>query len=234
MTHLSVKRNQMEADISTQAVGLASSADFSLMSLFLRADIIVKSVIIILIACSVYSWAIIIEKLKLFKKINSSSEEFEEKFWRSKSAETFYNSLPNKIEDPMASLFKESMQSVLKSRSKSNLMERLGGTLEVGIEKQMTKIEKGFTFLATVGSTAPFIGLFGTVWGIMNSFQSIAISRNTSLAIVAPGIAEALFATALGLLAAIPAVIAYNRFNTDSKKYSQKLESFSKRFISII
>ena len=113
-------------------------------------------------------------------------------------------------------------------------MERMGGMLEVGIEKQMSKIEKGFTFLATVGSTAPFIGLFGTVWGIMNSFQSIAISRNTSLAIVAPGIAEALFATALGLLAAIPAVIAYNRFNNESKKYSEKLESFSKRFISII
>jgi TolQ protein len=224
----------MEADISTQAVGLASSADFSLMNLFLRADIIVKSVIVILIACSIYSWAIIIEKFKLFKKINSSSEEFEEKFWRSKSAETFYNSLPNKIDDPMASLFKESMQSLLKSKSKSNLMERVGGMLEVGIEKQMSKIEKGFTFLATVGSTAPFIGLFGTVWGIMNSFQSIAISRNTSLAIVAPGIAEALFATALGLLAAIPAVIAYNRFNNESKKYSEKLESFSKRFISII
>ena len=224
----------MEADISTQAVGLASSADFSLMNLFLRADIIVKSVIVILIACSIYSWAIIIEKFKLFKKINSSSEEFEEKFWRSKSAETFYNSLPNKIDDPMASLFKESMQSLLKSKSKSNLMERMGGMLEVGIEKQMSKIEKGFTFLATVGSTAPFIGLFGTVWGIMNSFQSIAISRNTSLAIVAPGIAEALFATALGLLAAIPAVIAYNRFNNESRKYSEKLESFSKRFISII
>ena len=106
--------------------------------------------------------------------------------------------------------------------------------LEVGIEKQMSKIDKGFTFLATVGSTAPFIGLFGTVWGIMNSFQSIAISRNTSLAIVAPGIAEALFATALGLLAAIPAVVAYNRFNNDSRKYFQKLESFSKRFLSII
>ena len=103
------------------------------------------------------------------------------------------------------------------------------GILEVGIEKQISKIEKGFTFLATVGSTAPFIGLFGTVWGIMNSFQSIAISRNTSLAIVAPGIAEALFATALGLLAAIPAVVAYNRFNNDSKKYTQKLESFSKK-----
>ena len=224
----------MEADISSQAVGLASSADFSLMNLFIRADIIVKSVIIMLIACSIYSWAIIIEKIKLFKKINISSEEFEEKFWRSKSAETFYNSLPANLDDPMASLFRESMQSLLKSKSKANLNERMGGMLEVGIEKQLSKIEKGFTFLATVGSTAPFIGLFGTVWGIMNSFQSIAISRNTSLAIVAPGIAEALFATALGLLAAIPAVVAYNRFNNDSKKYSQKLESFSKRFLSII
>ena len=224
----------MEADISSQAVGLASSADFSLINLFIRADIIVKSVIIILIACSIYSWAIIIDKIKQFKKINILSEQFEEKFWRSKSAETFYNSLPSNVDDPMTSLFKESMQGLLKSKSKTNLVEKMGGILEVGIEKQMSKIEKGFTFLATVGSTAPFIGLFGTVWGIMNSFQSIAISRNTSLAIVAPGIAEALFATALGLLAAIPAVIAYNRFNNDSRKYSQKLESFSKRFLSII
>ena len=224
----------MEADISSQAVGLASSADFSLINLFLRADIIVKTVIISLIICSIYSWAIIIDKFKLFKKINISSEEFEEKFWRSKSAETFYNSLPANDEDPMTSLFKESMQGLLKSKSKTNLAEKMSGVLEVGIEKQISKIEKGFTFLATVGSTAPFIGLFGTVWGIMNSFQSIAISRNTSLAIVAPGIAEALFATALGLLAAIPAVVAYNRFNNDSRKYSQKLESFSKRFLSII
>ena len=224
----------MEADITSQAVGLASSADFSLISLFIRADFIVKSVIILLIACSIYSWAVILDKYKLFKKINITSEEFEEKFWRSKSAETFYNNLPSNIDDPMASLFKESMQGLLKFKSKTNLVEKMGGILELGIEKQMSKIDKGFTFLATVGSTAPFIGLFGTVWGIMNSFQSIAISRNTSLAIVAPGIAEALFATALGLLAAIPAVVAYNRFNNDSKKYSQKLESFSKRFLSII
>ena len=224
----------MEADISSQAIGLASSTDFSLINLFIRADIIVKSVIIILIACSIYSWAIIIDKIKQFKKINILSEEFEEKFWRSKSAETFYNSLPSNVDDPMTSLFKESMQGLLKSKSKTNLVEKMGGILEVGIEKQISRIEKGFTFLATVGSTAPFIGLFGTVWGIMNSFQSIAISRNTSLAIVAPGIAEALFATALGLLAAIPAVVAYNRFNNDSRKYSQKLESFSKRFLSII
>ena len=224
----------MEADISTQAVGLASSADFSLMNLFIRADIIVKSVIILLIACSIYSWAVIIEKFRLFKKINLSTEEFETKFWNSKSAESFYNNLPTNTEDPMALIFKDAMQNLLKRKSKSDLNNRITTILETAIEKQMSKISKGFTFLATVGSTAPFIGLFGTVWGIMNSFQSIAISRNTSLAIVAPGIAEALFATALGLLAAIPAVVAFNKFNNDSKKYSQKLESFSKKLLSII
>ena len=224
----------MEADITSQAVGLASNTDFSLWSLFIRADFIVKSVILMLIGCSVYSWAIIIEKFRLFKRINFEAENFEEKFWKSKSAETFYNSLPANLENPMALLFKDSMQTLLKAKNKSNLNERMSSMLEVNIEKQMVTLEKGFTFLATVGSTAPFIGLFGTVWGIMNSFQSIAISRNTSLAIVAPGIAEALFATALGLLAAIPAVVAYNKFNNDSKKYSQKLENFSKRFLSII
>ena len=224
----------MEADITSQAVGLASNTDFSILSLFLRADIIVKSVIVTLIACSIYSWAIIFDKIRLFRKINKSAEEFEEKFWKSKSAETFYNSLPSTTNDPMAQVFKNSMQTVMKSRSKSNLTERMMNVLDANIEKQMNIVDKNYTFLATVGSTAPFIGLFGTVWGIMNSFQSIAISRNTSLAIVAPGIAEALFATALGLLAAIPAVIAYNKFSNDSKKYSQKLENFSKRFISII
>ena len=224
----------MEADISTQAVGLASSADFSLMSLFLRADFVVKSVIVILIACSIYSWAVIIEKFRLFKKISQSTELFETKFWNSKSAESFYNSLPANIDDPMALVFKDAMQNLLKKRSKTDLNNRMTTLLETGIEKQISKISKGFTFLATVGSTAPFIGLFGTVWGIMNSFQSIAISRNTSLAIVAPGIAEALFATALGLLAAIPAVVAYNKFNSDSQKYFSRIENFSKRFLSII
>ena len=224
----------MEADITSQTVGLASNTDFSILKLFIRADIIVKSVIVILIVCSIYSWAVIIEKIKLFKKINSSTEDFENKFWKSKSAENFYNNLPSKTEDPMANVFKDSMHVMLKSKRSSNLNEKMSMMLEINVEKQMEKIEKGYTFLATVGSTAPFIGLFGTVWGIMNSFQSIAISRNTSLAIVAPGIAEALFATALGLLAAIPAVVAYNKFNNDAKKYSQKLENFSKRFLSII
>ena len=224
----------MEADITSQAVGLGSSVDFSLMSLFLRADFVVKSVIIILIAASIYSWAIIIEKFRMFKKVNESTVEFEEKFWKSKSAESFYNNLPISKDDPMSNVFRKTMQVVLKSRSRSNLNEKLTGLLESNIVSEVNFIEKNFSFLATVGSTAPFIGLFGTVWGIMNSFQSIAVSRNTSLAIVAPGLAEALFATALGLLAAIPAVMAYNKFNSDSKKYSQRLENFAKRFISII
>ena len=224
----------MEADITTQAVGLASNTDFSIINLFIRADIIIKTVILILIASSIYSWAIIFEKIKMFKKINKSTDEFENKFWKSKSAENFYNNLPANYDDPMANLFRSSMETMLRAKRSSNLNEKMSRMLEINIEQQMEKIDKSYTFLATVGSTAPFIGLFGTVWGIMNSFQSIAISRNTSLAIVAPGIAEALFATALGLLAAIPAVVAFNKFSSDSKKYFQKLESFSKRLLSII
>jgi len=224
----------MEADITSQAVGLASNTDFSIIQLFIRADIVVKSVIVILIVSSIYSWAVIFEKIMLFKKINRSTQDFENKFWKSKSAESFYNTLPDNIRDPMANMFKNSMQVLLKSKRSSNLDEKMSRMLETNIEQQMEKIENGYTYLATIGSTAPFIGLFGTVWGIMNSFQAIAISRNTSLAIVAPGIAEALFATALGLLAAIPAVMAFNKFTSDSRKYSQKLESFSKKLLSII
>ena len=226
----------MEADITSQAVGLASNTDFSIIKLFIRADIIVKSVIVILIASSIYSWAIIFEKIRLFKKINKSTEEFEDKFWKQKSAEAFYKNLPNKSDDPLTIIFKSAMGEVIKTRSKSSAVQsaRVERMLEVSIDNQLKSIEKNFTYLATIGSTAPFIGLFGTVWGIMNSFQSIAISRNTSLAIVAPGIAEALFATALGLLAAIPAVIAYNKFNSDSQRYFARVDNFSKRFLSII
>ncbi len=226
----------MEQEIASQIVGLGGSSDFSLWKLFLRADFVVKSVIVILLASSIYSWALIFDKYKLFKKINSTTEDFENKFWKARSAESFSNSLPAKTEDPAAVIFKTAMTEIIKTKSKSSAVQvaRVERVLEIAIDKQLKKVEKNFTFLATVGSTAPFIGLFGTVWGIMNSFQSIAISRNTSLAIVAPGIAEALFATALGLLAAIPAVVAYNKFNNESKKYSQKLESFSKRFLSII
>ena len=175
-------------------------------------------------------------KFKLFKKINNSIGDFEKKFWKAKSAESFNNNLPQNSKDPAVLIFKSAMAELLKTKRQSSAVQsaRVGRVLEIATDNEMKKVEKNFTFLATVGSTAPFIGLFGTVWGIMNSFQSIAISRNTSLAIVAPGIAEALFATALGLLAAIPAVVAYNKFNSDSQRYFSRIENFSKRFLSII
>tara|TARA_B100000029_G_C17492791_1_gene929726 strand:- start:649 stop:1329 length:681 start_codon:yes stop_codon:yes gene_type:complete len=226
----------MEQEIATQVVGLGGPNDFSLWQLFMRADFVVKSVIVILLAASVYSWALIFEKYRLFKRIEQTTTIFEDKFWKAKSAENFYNSISNKNKDPLTSVFQSAMAELIKTKSKSSSVQssRVARVIEISLDKEMKNIEKNFTFLATVGSTSPFIGLFGTVWGIMNSFQSIAISRNTSLAIVAPGIAEALFATALGLLAAIPAVIAYNKFNSDSKKYVTRMENFSKRFISII
>ena len=193
----------MEQQIAAQVVGLGGVNDFSLWQLFIRADFVVKSVIILLLASS---------------------------------AENLNSNLPTKTEDPLTQVFKDAMGELIKTKTKSSAVQtaRVERILEISTDNQIKKIEKNFTFLATVGSTAPFIGLFGTVWGIMNSFQSIAISRNTSLAIVAPGIAEALFATALGLLAAIPAVVAYNKFNSDSKRYVARIENFCKRFLSII
>ena len=226
----------MEQEIATQVVGLGGATDFSLWQLFLRADFVVKSVILILIASSIFSWALIFDKYRLFKRIDKSTKLFEDKFWKSKSAETFYKNIPDKTDDPLTQVFKSAMEELIKTRSKTSAVQsaRVQRVVEVSIDKQSKNIEKNFTYLATVGSTAPFIGLFGTVWGIMNSFQSIAISRNTSLAIVAPGIAEALFATALGLLAAIPAVIAYNKFNSDSQRYLSRVDNFCKRFLSIV
>ena len=226
----------MEQEIATQVVGLGGATDFSLWQLFLRADFVVKSVILILIASSIFSWTLIFDKYRLFKRIDKSTKLFEDKFWKSKSAETFYKNIPDKTDDPLAQVFKSAMEELIKTRSKSSAVQsaRVQRVVEVSIDRQSKDIEKNFTYLATVGSTAPFIGLFGTVWGIMNSFQSIAISRNTSLAIVAPGIAEALFATALGLLAAIPAVIAYNKFNSDSQRYLSRVDNFCKRFLSIV
>ena len=226
----------METEIANQVVGLGGANDFSLWQLFLRADFVVKAVILLLIASSIFSWALIYDKVRLFRRIDQSTKSFEDKFWKSKSAEAFYKGLPMKSEDPMTIIFKNAMSELIKTKSKSSSVQsaRVERVLEVSIDNQLKSIEKNFTYLATIGSTAPFIGLFGTVWGIMNSFQSIAISRNTSLAIVAPGIAEALFATALGLLAAIPAVIAYNKFNNDSQRYFARVDNFSKRFLSII
>ncbi len=225
----------MEPQVGAAASAIAV-ADFSFWTLFTRADFIVKSVIIILILASVYSWALIFEKYKIFKKIYKSTEEFEQDFINSKSVKTLYETVNKDSEDPMTIVFSSGAKylSENKSQSLNILTEKVKSVMDVAIDKEVEKYENKLTFLATVGSVAPFIGLFGTVWGIMNSFQSIAISRNTSLAIVAPGIAEALFATALGLLAAIPAVVAYNKFTSNSRKYTQKLENFTQTFISII
>jgi len=226
----------MEQEIAAQVVGLGGANDFSLWQLFIRADFVVKFVILLLLSSSIYSWALIFDKYKLFKKINLSTSEFENKFWKAKTAESLLSSLPAKSNDPLTRIFQQGMNELVKTKSKTSAVQsaRVERVLEISTDNQIKEIENNFTLLATIGATAPFVGLFGTVWGIMNSFQSIAISRNTSLAIVAPGIAEALFATALGLLAAIPAVVAYNKFNNDSKNYTARIENFCKRFLSII
>jgi biopolymer transport protein TolQ len=224
----------MDPLLAAKTVSVATT-NFSIIHVFFRADFLVKIVILVLISASVYSWAIIIEKYKLFKKINISSSIFEDQFWTSKSADTLYKKLNSFDEDPMASVFKSGMDFMLKNKSKVHSMQdRIVHILNNSIDQEVEKIDKNLNYLATVGSVAPFVGLFGTVWGIMTSFQAIAIAKNTSLAVVAPGIAEALFATALGLLAAIPAVVAYNKFLSDSRKYSSRLENFTQSFISIM
>ena len=213
--------------------------EFTLISLFFRADIVVKLVILILFASSIFSWTIIIHKIRLFRSLKEISKQFEEEFWSGRSIKEITSSTRELPESPIKYVFNEAVDEIEKSNQETtkkidSLVDRLNRVMEAAIDFQNEKLSEYFSYLATIGATTPFIGLFGTVWGIMNSFQSIAISRNTSLAIVAPGIAEALFATALGLLAAIPAVVAYNKFNNDSIKYSQKLENFSKRFLTII
>ena len=221
-------------DPVTAAATSLGTTDFSIVTLFMRADLVVKLVMISLVAASIFSWALIIDKIKIFKKIFKETDIAEDQFWSSKSAGDFYKKTSSDTDNPLVIVFRAGMECVQDHKSKGQIVERTKRVMDVAIDKQIEKYEKNLTFLATVGSVAPFVGLFGTVWGIMNSFQSIAISRNTSLAIVAPGIAEALFATALGLLAAIPAVVAYNKFSSDSRRYTQKLENFTQSFLTII
>ena len=221
-------------DPVTAAATSLGTTDFSIITLFMRADLVVKFVMISVVAASIFSWALIIDKIKIFKKIFKETDIAEDQFWSSKSAGDFYKKTSSSSDNPLVVVFRAGMECVQDHKSKGQIVERTKRVMDVAIDKQIEKYEKNLTFLATVGSVAPFVGLFGTVWGIMNSFQSIAISRNTSLAIVAPGIAEALFATALGLLAAIPAVVAYNKFSSDSRRYTQKLENFTQSFLTII
>ena len=220
----------------------AESVDFSMLSLFLRADFVVKSVIIILILASLYSWTIIVAKLIRIKQLKKLEKEFEEIFWSGNSFEDLYETLNFNKQDPKSKIFCAAIAEWKKSKfdtlndSPSNinsLKDRMQRSMSVTFNKESEIVEKNLTFLATAGSTAPFVGLFGTVWGIMNSFKSIAVAQNTNLSVVAPGIAEALFATALGLFVAIPAVVAYNKISSDLSKYFISLETFMDEFTTI-
>ena len=218
------------------------SIDFSMLSLFLRADFVVKSVIIILILASLYSWTIIVAKLIRIKQLKKLEKEFEEIFWSGNSFEDLYETLNFNKQDPKSKIFCAAIAEWKKSKSDTlndspsninSLKDRMQRSMSVTFNKESEIVEKNLTFLATAGSTAPFVGLFGTVWGIMNSFKSIAVAQNTNLSVVAPGIAEALFATALGLFVAIPAVVAYNKISSDLSKYFISLETFMDEFTTI-
>lgn len=228
---------------SAALAGTQIAHDMSMWGLFMQADFIVKSVMIALIVASIWCWAIIIDKYFMFKSLNMRAKKFEKYFWSGESLEKLYERTSKKATDPMARTFNAGMREWKMADEKGlqnkmqahlNVQQRIERSMDVTIGREIDKIERNMTFLATVGSTAPFVGLFGTVWGIMNSFAAIAISNNTNLAVVAPGIAEALFATALGLVAAIPAVIAYNKFSTEMARYHDRLESFAAEFTSIL
>ena len=230
----------METIVSSVDVS-SSVIDFSLLSLFLRADLVVKSVIIILIVASIWSWTIIVEKMVRMKRLKLIEKEFDEIFWSGNSFEDLFETFNYNQNDPKSKIFCAAIEEWKKSNKTKNitssninsLKERMNRSMLVTFNKETESIEKNLTFLATAGSTAPFIGLFGTVWGIMNSFQSIAVAQNTNLSVVAPGIAEALFATALGLFVAIPAVVSYNKITSDLSKYFLSLESFIDEFTTI-
>jgi biopolymer transport protein TolQ len=216
--------------------------DLSIWGLFLAADIVVKAVMLILVLASIWSWAIIFEKLRNIGKEFKIADSFEDDFWSGGALDRLYDDMGPEPNGTMPRVFSAAMREwrrattrrVKKQNAVHSLAERIERTMSVAISRELSHVEKGMTFLASVGSVAPFVGLFGTVWGIMNSFQSIAQSKNTSLAVVAPGIAEALFATALGLAAAIPAVVAYNRFSNQIEMLASRLETFSGEFSTIL
>ncbi|HUH84805.1 MAG TPA: protein TolQ [Stellaceae bacterium] len=233
----------MQGDISAVPLGGTVPHDLSIITLFLQADWIVKFVVILLGGASVWCWAVIFDKWAKVRRLRRDAESFEETFWSGGSLDDLYDRIGTRPADPMSAVFAAAMREWRRSAAKglaassalrTNLQERIERVMHVTVSREMERLERFMPFLATVGSTAPFVGLFGTVWGIMNSFQSIAASKNTSLAVVAPGIAEALLATALGLVAAIPAVVAYNKFSTDFGRYAGRLDGFSTEFSAIL
>ncbi len=223
--------------------GSITAADLSIWSLFLRADVVVKLTMLILVVASFLCWAIIFEKYMRMRRLVDEASQFEDAFWSGGSLEDLYDRIGARPNDPMESLFAAAMREWRSSTEKGvrvnettqvSLQQRVEWVMSTALGREMERLEKHMFILASVGSTAPFVGLFGTVWGIMNSFQAIALSKNTSLAVVAPGIAEALFATALGLVAAIPAVVAYNKFSNDLGRYAGRLQAFIGDFNAIL
>ncbi len=223
--------------------GSAASYDFSPMGLFLHADTVVKAVILALILASIWSWAVIMQKSVRLKNLKNKAIYFEDRFWAGGGLDELYNKINGHPNDPMTAVFCAAVRELRTAAEKSllgtpalraSLLQRIERVVNVTIGRELTRVQRHMTFLASVGSTAPFVGLFGTVWGIMHSFTSIAHAQNTSLAVVAPGIAEALFATAIGLLAAIPAVLAYNKFNSEIGKYAERLDYFASDLIATI
>jgi biopolymer transport protein TolQ len=226
------------ADVAQSALPMVS-ADVSLIALFMQAHWVVKTVMLGLLACSVWVWAIAIEKILLYRRTKQEMDQFEQAFWSGQSLEELYESQAARPSHAMAALFVAAMREWKRSfetqaKSFAGLQMRIEKVMDVTIAREVERLERRLLVLATVGSAGPFVGLFGTVWGIMTSFQAIAASKNTSLAVVAPGIAEALFATAIGLIAAIPATIFYNKFISELTRHSQRLERFAGEFSAIL
>lgn len=236
--------DQMTGAMTTNTPGLgAMTHDLSVYGLFIQADWIVKAVMVMLLLASIWSWAIIIHKLIRLRALRAQAKQFEDAFWSGGSLEELFDRISNRPTDPMASIFVAAMREWRRSAAKGllsnealreSLRDRIERVMNIALGREVDQLERYMTFLASVGSAAPFVGLFGTVWGIMNSFAAIAGSKNTSLAVVAPGIAEALFATALGLVAAIPAVLAFNKLNSDITRYGNRLEAFAGEFGAIL
>ncbi|MBI1260987.1 MAG: protein TolQ [Rhizobiales bacterium] len=227
------------AQVITNTTVNAAPMDFSMWGLFMQADIVVKIVMLILLFASVWSWAIVFDKYWRLRRVSGRADQFERVFWSGRSLEDLYQEMGHRPAHPMSALFIAAMREWRRSQEIASdsfigLKERVDKVMQVTINREMMTLESRLLFLATVGAVAPFVGLFGTVWGIMNSFQSIAVSRDTNLAVVAPGIAEALFATALGLVAAIPAVIFYNYFSSQLNRYGQRMDSFADEFSAIL
>ncbi|KAA5609022.1 protein TolQ [Rhodovastum atsumiense] len=231
-----------ELDRAVDAVNIGTAAgDLSILSLFLQADIVVKLVMILLVLASVWVWAIVFEKITTLRRVNKAADSFEDRFWSGGSLDELFEDEGAKPTHPMATVFGAAMAEWRRSArvagadvARSGVRDRVERAMNVAIQREMERMERWMIFLASVGSTAPFVGLFGTVWGIMHSFSAIAAMHNTNLAVVAPGIAEALFATAIGLVAAIPAVLAYNKISTDLARFAARLEQFATEFGAIL